>query len=273
MRKKEAIEKLKRQQSFIDELQGENDESPKFQRWHRNTDVAIKKVFGDKSGQHLQFVRILYHRGASWVEARQGVSHTGQYWKGLEEARSLLQSFIDEVEEYWQDEPTAPEEKESKEKPKLPEPVVCIEKICTRFHLIARQLRQRYNNRQTLSVEDEYDVQDLLHALLTLYFDDIRPEEWTPSYAGGSSRMDFLLKKERIVVEIKKTHKGLGAKEVGEQLLIDIQKYKEHPDCSTLFCFVYDPEERIANPRGIENDLNKTYDGLPVKVLITPTGL
>jgi len=126
---------------------------------------------------------------------------------------------------------------------------------------------------KTLSVEDEYDVQDLLHALLTLYFDDIRPEEWTPSYAGGSSRMDFLLKKEQIVLEVKKTRKGLGAKELGEQLLIDIQKYKEHPDCSTLFCFVYDPEGRIANPRGIENDLNKTYNGLPVKVLITPTGL
>jgi hypothetical protein len=24
-------------------------------------------------------------------------------------------------------------------------------------------------------------------------FDDIRPEEYTPSYAGGSSRIDFLL--------------------------------------------------------------------------------
>jgi REase_DpnII-MboI len=64
----------------------------------------------------------------------------------------------------------------------------------------------------------EYDVQDLLHALLHLYCDDIRTEEWTPSYAGASSRMDFLLKKEKIVVEVKKTRQGLDAREVGEQL-------------------------------------------------------
>lgn len=152
-------------------------------------------------------------------------------------------------------------------------PLSLISSICDRFHLVARQLKGRHDNRQTLLVEDEYDVQDLLHALLTLHFDDIRPEEWTPSYAGGCSRMDFLLKQEQIVVEVKKTRKALGAKEVGEQLIIDIDKYKEHPDCKTLLCFVYDPEGWIANPRGIENDLNRDEGKLPVKVLITPTGL
>lgn len=67
-----------------------------------------------------------------------------------------------------------------------------IENIFERFHKIVRQLRIRHSNRATLEVEDEYDVQDLLHALFQLYFDDIRPEEWTPSYAGGSRRIDFL---------------------------------------------------------------------------------
>jgi len=164
-------------------------------------------------------------------------------------------------------------ESSNKEKAKSSEPLLHMERICSRFHLVARQLRTRYDERQTLHVGDEYDVQDLLHTLLTLYFDDIRPEEWTPSYAGGSSRMDFLLKKERIVIEVKKTRKGLGAKQVGEQLLVDIQKYKQHPDCKTLLCFVYDPEARISNPKGIEADLNKTRDDILVKVFIRPTGL
>lgn len=60
-----------------------------------------------------------------------------------------------------------------------------VEQICSRFHLIARQLKSRYSDRETLVVEDEYDTQYLLHALLHIYFDDIRAEEWTPSYAGG----------------------------------------------------------------------------------------
>jgi hypothetical protein len=149
-------------------------------------------------------------------------------------------------------------------------PVCVIENICRRFHLVAKKMQERHEGRPTLEIEDEYDVQDLLHALMTLYFDDIRPEEWTPSYAGGSSRMDFLLKQEQVVVEVKKTRKGLGARKVGEELMIDIQRYKAHPNCKSLFCFVYDPEGRISSPKGIENDLNKTYDGLPVKVLIAP---
>ena len=106
-----------------------------------------------------------------------------------------------------------------------------------------------------------------MHALLKLYFDDIRPEEWIPSYAGRSSRVDFLLKNEKLVIEVKKTREGLGDKEVGEQLIIDIDKYKAHPDCERLVCFVYDPEERIHNPIGIMNDLNKRHDGFVMVII------
>ena len=59
-------------------------------------------------------------------------------------------------------------------------------------------------------------------------------------------------------------------KEIEEQLIIDITNYKAHPDCTKLLCFVYDPEGWIANPRGIENDLNRDDGDLPAKVLITP---
>lgn len=150
------------------------------------------------------------------------------------------------------------------------DPLSQIEEICTKFHLVARQLRSRHADRDTLAVSDEYDVQDLLHALLWLFFDDIRPEETTPSYAGKSSRMDFLLKSEQTVIEVKKTRAGLGAKEVGSQLIEDIDRYKVHPDCRLLVCFVYDPEGLIANPRGIENDLSRDDGPMPVRVFIRP---
>lgn len=132
-----------------------------------------------------------------------------------------------------------------------------ILKILHRFHFVAKQLRERHADRYTLEVEDEYDVQDLLHALLKIEFDDIRPEEWTPSYAGKASRMDFLLKNEKIVIETKKTRKGLGSKEASDQIIIDIARYKEHSDCNLLICFIYDPEGRITNPVGLKNDLEK----------------
>ena len=150
-------------------------------------------------------------------------------------------------------------------------PILVLEKLFNRFHQVARQLRSRHDERPTLDISDEYDVQDLLHSLLKLYFDDIRPEEWTPSYAGGSSRMDFLLKNEQLVVEVKKTRDNLRDRLIGEQLIVDIARYKEHPDCKTLVCFIYDAEGLIANPTGLESDLNAFLtDRLSVRAYVFP---
>jgi len=143
--------------------------------------------------------------------------------------------------------------------------------LAQRFNKVARQLRKRHASRETLKIEDEYDVQDLLRALLQIFFDDVRPEEWTPSYAGKSARMDFLIKNERAVIEVKKTRSGLEEREVGDQLIIDIERYRNaRPDCELLYCFVYDPEERIANPIGLETDLSKKYGDLAVIVTVEP---
>lgn len=149
-----------------------------------------------------------------------------------------------------------------------------INVIFNRFHAFAHNLKRRYNNRTTITISDEYDVQDLLHAIFALHFDDVRPEEWTPSYAGGCNRIDFLLKDEEIAVEVKMTRKGMNDKDLGEQLLIDIDKYRSHPKCKKLYCFVYDPDGIIRNPRGLEKDLDnhgKDLKDFTVKTYIRPT--
>jgi hypothetical protein len=143
--------------------------------------------------------------------------------------------------------------------------------LCKRFHFVARQLQQRQRGRTPFEINDEYDVQDLLHALLRLHFEDVRPEEWTPSYAGKSSRMDFLLKQEKIVIETKMTREKLGTAEVSDELIIDVAHYKEHRDCGMLACLVYDPAVRIKNPRGFEADIARQSDPeMRVVCIITP---
>jgi hypothetical protein len=77
-------------------------------------------------------------------------------------------------------------------------------------------------------------VQYLLHSLLQVFFDDVRPEEWTPSYAGRKTPADFLLKQERIIVEAKMTRENLKQKQVVEQLIVDRAHYGTHPDCDLL---------------------------------------
>lgn len=150
-------------------------------------------------------------------------------------------------------------------------PYTNLIRIFDKFHIISRQLINRHAGRSTIEIKDEYDVQDLLHSLLKLYFDDVRPEDYTPSYAGRNTRLDFLLKKERIVVEVKKTRETLKDKEIGDELLQDIARYKNHPDSDTLFCFVYDPQGLVQNPRGLEEDLgSESNEKLQVSVLIRP---
>ncbi|PZP48330.1 MAG: hypothetical protein DI598_10075 [Pseudopedobacter saltans] len=143
--------------------------------------------------------------------------------------------------------------------------------IFDNFHVFCNQLKNRHNKRDTIYVADEYDVQDLLHCILKLHFRDVREEEYTPSYGGSSTRMDFLLKNENIVIEVKKTRNNLSDKEVGEQLILDIAHYRNHPNCKILKCFVYDPENKIKNPRGLENDINKLSDeNMNVELYVRP---
>jgi hypothetical protein len=158
------------------------------------------------------------------------------------------------------------------DKPKNEPSISILYNILERFDRSARQLRRRYGNRSNFEINDEYDTQDLLHIILKCYFDDVRPEDYTPSYAGSSSKVDFLLKNEKIVIEVKFATPKLKDKHIGEQLIIDINRYKGHPDCKYLVCFVYDPDGNIRNPIGLENDLNGNYnnDKLMVKVIVNP---
>ncbi|MDP1924349.1 MAG: hypothetical protein Q8K57_06145 [Thiobacillus sp.] len=116
-------------------------------------------------------------------------------------------------------------------------------------------LTHRRKGVQPLSFGNEYDVQDLLHALLRPWISDIRPEEFTPSYAGSSTRMDFLLPTHELVIETKIVRDRAHAKKVGDELIIDIEHYRKHPSCKSLWCVIYDPDQLITNAQGLKADL------------------
>ena len=250
----QAATRLHKQIDEIQEVKKSLPSSPLFVKWRRDTEVVIQSIFGEATRHIIDFTNVFVLLDYT--------NEYNEYAKIMDKAKAILESLHYEIQQSPDTLPTIPRNE-----------ILVIEKICRRFHLVVRQLRDRYAERATFPVEDEYDVQDLFHALLVLDFDDIRPEEYTPSYAGSSARTDFLLKQEQIVVEIKKTRKDLIDKQVGEQLSLDIQKYKGHPDCRTLVCFVYDPDGRIANPRGLENDLNRSDHEITVKVIIAPSGV
>lgn len=79
----------------------------------------------------------------------------------------------------------------------------------------------------------------------------------------------FVLKKEAIIFEVKKTRSNLRDSQVGKELIVDIERYKARNDCKLVYCFVYDPDHYIRNPAGLE-ELSRNEDELIVKVVIQP---
>jgi hypothetical protein len=152
------------------------------------------------------------------------------------------------------------------------DPVGKVVALCRRFQLFVDRLQARQRKREPYPITDEYDVQDLLHAVLKLHFEDVRPEEWIPSYAGSSSRTDFLLPRERTVIEAKMTRPGLSQKEVTNELIVDIARYSKALHVDNLVCFIYDPARRCTNPSALEDDLAHTEGRLHVTAIVCPRG-
>ncbi|MCS6295574.1 MAG: hypothetical protein H8K09_05020 [Nitrospira sp.] len=145
-----------------------------------------------------------------------------------------------------------------------------LRRVCARFHLVARQLRLRKEYRPTLEINDEYDLQDLFYALLRLQFDEVGTEEWTPAYTNGARRTSYLLDWEKTVVVVKQTRSGLTTRDLAEQIAADTAHYSARPNGTTLVCFVYDPDGRVGNPRGLEADLSSTGGPYKIEVIVAP---
>jgi hypothetical protein len=74
----------------------------------------------------------------------------------------------------------------------------------------------------------------------------------------------------KLAVELKHARAGLDAKRLGEELVVDVTRYGEKADIRHLVCAVFDYDGRLANPRGLEADLNRglTKEGIGVTVVI-----
>lgn len=223
-------------------LKNVKEDSPEYRSWKYRVDSVIKQIFEETSSEYKSIHETL--NPLCMGPLNMHVDYHENYLKRLDSLYAQFQGFEDAIS--------------------------ILNTILPRFHKFARQLKHRYNGKNCVEIIDEYDVQDLLHAILKLHFEDVREEENMPSYAGSSARADFLLKNEKIIVEVKKTRDKLKDKELGEQLILDKEHYHVHPDCKTLICFIYDPDGLISNPNGLINDLSETNSKMNTIVIISP---
>ena len=99
--KSKSIERLQRALNAILELRVRRHDSPEFEKWRRDTEVAIANTFG-RDSRHIQdFVEIQYTpKVITWGGDRDS-QFQGPYVRGLESADAVLKSMIGEIEEYW----------------------------------------------------------------------------------------------------------------------------------------------------------------------------
>lgn len=148
--------------------------------------------------------------------------------------------------------------------------VQAVTALAHRMRYVERELLHRHGQRDTLKVTDEYDAQDLLRSLLRVFFDDVRSEDYVPSYAGSNTRVDFVIPRFNLAIELKHSRASMTEATLGDELLADVARYGSRSDVRHLVCIVFDYQGDLRNPRGLEADLGRASsdDGMGVTVLV-----
>lgn len=147
-------------------------------------------------------------------------------------------------------------------RPPQREAVVILENLLHRLPRVIRELRHRQGDRPPFRIEDERDLEDLLRALLPLYFDDVRPECRTPHYAAGT-RTDFLLAAEKIAITVKLVRPGMES-----DLEEDGDYYRRDDRCRVLIEFIYDPQSLLREPPWPPADATDLREDLEVRCIV-----
>lgn len=99
--KSKAIARFRRQLDELAKVPADRtDRSGAFERWHRSARVAVERAFGDTSKHAEELSRISFYPIITTQNTTDD-DRQSAFAHGLKRARLLLESFIDEIEEYW----------------------------------------------------------------------------------------------------------------------------------------------------------------------------
>ena len=124
-------------------------------------------------------------------------------------------------------------------------------------------------NRNLIAIKDEYDVQDLLYFSLKSVFPEIKYEDDTSNYGGSAKRLDFYLKNEGIIIEVKHIDKA-DDKKYTKQMKEDLQSYHVVNVLTEIVFFIYAPNaiQDINNFNELEGEQTIQGKTFNVKVIV-----
>lgn len=148
--------------------------------------------------------------------------------------------------------------------------MLVLERLCTRFPRVLAQLRAVDGLGQTREPIDEARLTGLLHALLLIDHEDVRPVMQDGPDDESATQIGLLLKIERILFVPRVTAAATTEAELEQHVASDVETCRQSLDCRTLVVFVYDPTGRVADPREFEQRLSHERSGVTVRVIVAP---
>ena len=118
--------------------------------WHLDATAALARVFGEDSRQLSLFNNIRWTPHIHIINEDNSDAYRGAHRHGFAKSIALLEAACNEIRQWGI----------TKSSDTQVDVMARIERICNRFHVVTRQLRSRYEDRPTLDVADEYDVQE-----------------------------------------------------------------------------------------------------------------
>lgn len=139
--------------------------------------------------------------------------------------------------------------------------------LCGRLNHSAKVLNRRRANKQPFEIKDEYDVQDLLQAVLRAYFKYSVSEDPISKLAGASSRADFAIQELGVIIEAKYVHSPNEQDRITKQFAEDCQSYSQSPFLEHFIYLVYGAEDlkepelldQLEGPKELNNKRFKAH--------------
>ena len=114
-------------------------------------------------------------------------------------------------------------------------------RVCERLPQAARILASRGQKKKTpFEVKDEYDVQDLLHALLRAYVKySVQEDPIAKVAAAKSGRADLSIEELGVLIEVKYAHGPNDQKRIFEEYSQDLVLYAKWPHLKTPVFLIF----------------------------------
>jgi len=136
----------------------------------------------------------------------------------------------------------------------LPEPsIAMVESLCRRLPQAARVLSSRTRREKApFDIEDEYDVQDLLHAIIRAHLKYSVQEDPLPKVAGArSGRADISIEELGVLIEVKFVRRPDDQRRIFEEFSQDLVLYAQWPHLKTLLYLIYNSSD-LKDPETLE---------------------